>query len=357
MTNRTILIAHNYTTSTFAGMSYHLAHHLARNGWKVIFISHRPFFRAEETFENGNLVVTSWKTEKRPTGFDDFIHFSRIYLKYKPEVVIGHFVGGNISNVMAKVLSLGKCKTYEYYHTLTTQIKIDSGISMFKFYRKKLFYKYFVDWVLPNSEMAALDFQENYKLKNFKSHVTPLADRYVRNKGFSRINQSLKIGFIGRLNESKGIQVLIEVVKELNNGNFEFIVAGSGPFERELQGIKQNNFKFLGQLEYSSVDAFISDCDLILVPSVTDNLVTVGIESLMNETLLVISSQTGLSSYLKSGEDCLIVEPNCDEIVKVLNWVNLNRNEISRIAIKGRQTYKEQFDFQTYFKFVESIIY
>ena len=148
---KTIVIAHNYSESSFATMSYHLSHHLANLGNRVIFISHHPYFSDEQIIKKGKgeVIVCSWPTKKRPTSIKDFFWFAKLYLKYKPEIVIGHFVGSNITVSVSKILSFGKVKTFEYYHTLSTQILEDlSKISLKQrllFVRKKIFYKLFCD--------------------------------------------------------------------------------------------------------------------------------------------------------------------------------------------------------------------
>lgn len=143
---KTILIAHNYSENSFAAMSYHLAHHLAELGNKVVFISHKPFFKEMKTIEKGKgeIIVLSWSSLKRPTTIKDFVWFTKIYFRYKPQLLIGHFVGSNISIMMAKLLSWGKIKTFAYYHTLTSQIALDSKNNVYKSkwlrFRKRLFF-------------------------------------------------------------------------------------------------------------------------------------------------------------------------------------------------------------------------
>ena len=102
---KTILIAHNYSENSFATMSYHLAHHLADMGHKVVFISHKPFFLEKQFIKKvkGEIIVYSWPTQKRPTSVIDAIWFSKIYLKYKPEIIIAHFVGSNITISLSKI--------------------------------------------------------------------------------------------------------------------------------------------------------------------------------------------------------------------------------------------------------------
>jgi hypothetical protein len=51
---KTIIIAHNYSEESFSAMSYHLAHHLASLGNRVIFISHRPYFSEKRIIKKVN---------------------------------------------------------------------------------------------------------------------------------------------------------------------------------------------------------------------------------------------------------------------------------------------------------------
>lgn len=353
---KTILIAHNYTKSTFAAMSYYLAHHLVGQGWRVIFLSHKPFFDSVQILENGNLIVISWKSEKRPTGLADVLHFAKIYWKYKPQFIIGHFVGANISILLSKILSLGSCVTFYYYHTLSTQLTLDNGISRVKYLRKKFFYKYFVNKVLPNSHNASEDYRQFYGLSNFIEHITPLEDRLVIGEKFENKSARIKVGYLGRLNESKGISIFIKVFEFLKNENFEFVVAGSGPLESTLAEINHGNFNFIGPIKYEFVDSYIQQCDVILVPSFSDNLVTVGIESLMNETLLMISENTGLAHYLSNNIDSIIIKPVAEEIVFALRTLESRRGDIKKIAENGRRTYDKLFQLNKYFEFIDFTI-
>jgi hypothetical protein len=92
-----------------------------------VFISHQQYFTKELVIKKGKgeIIVFSWLTIKRQTTLNDFFWFAKLYFKYKPEIVIGHFVGCNIAVSVSKILSLGNVKTFEYYHTLSTQILAD----------------------------------------------------------------------------------------------------------------------------------------------------------------------------------------------------------------------------------------
>jgi hypothetical protein len=174
---KTILIAHNYTENSFSAMSFHLAHHLAEEGNRVVYISHKPFFKDVKiiTKDKGEIIVFSWPSERRPTSFNDFLWFAKIYFMYKPEIIIGHFVGSNIAIIVSKFLSFGRVKSYVYYHTLRNQILMDSKNSFIKneylFLRKKLFYEIFCDNIICPSELAKKRFSRKLSLKKGNSSV------------------------------------------------------------------------------------------------------------------------------------------------------------------------------------------
>ena len=90
----------------------------------------------------GELTVVSWPSDRRPTGLIDAIWFGKLFFKYKPKLIIGHFVGSNIPSIVSKLISFGKTKTFVYYHTLSSQIKLDSTRSFIfqklLYFRKKI---------------------------------------------------------------------------------------------------------------------------------------------------------------------------------------------------------------------------
>lgn len=118
------------------------------------------FFRKKQIKKDkGELIIYSWPSEKRPTSIKDAIWFAKLYFMYKPNMVVGHFVGANITIGISKLLSFTKVKTFAYYHTLMEQINLDNqNTSTFKrkilFLRKKMFYKFFCDVIVCPSELA-----------------------------------------------------------------------------------------------------------------------------------------------------------------------------------------------------------
>ena len=355
---KTILIAHNYSEISFAAMSFHLANYLAKQGNKVIFISHQPYFLKEQTidFDHGKLIVTSWSSQKRPTGINDCLWFFKIYQKHKPEIVIGHFVGSNISILLSKILSLGKVKTFEYYHTLSSQLLADIKINSIKqklfWLRKKIFYSFLCDKIICPSNFAKIDLKNHYGFNKSNVILNPMTDRFFDNS--NKNNDKIIINFLGRLDNSKGVLILIEAFKAFKikfpSSKIQLNIAGSGNLEHEIQELifAEATIQFLGSLPYNKVDTYLKSGNFTIIPSKFDNLPTVGIESLMNQTPLLISKNTGLTEYLSDGFDCFKFNPTVEDLILMFEKVELNFDNFIAMQQNARTTFLNEFGIEKY---------
>jgi glycosyltransferase involved in cell wall biosynthesis len=355
---KTVLIAHNYTPASFAIMSYSLANYLAQNGYNVVFISHRPYFEKEEIvlFEKGKLIITSWSSLKRPTGLKDYIWFAKLYFKFKPDVVIGHFVGSNISIALSKLFSFGKVKTFEYYHTLSTQLKGDVKQDFFKqkllYLRKLIFYNLFCDTIICPSAKAKLDLKVHYKVDKSVVLLNSMVDRFSEKTKIS--TNEIVISYLGRLDQSKGIVELInafEIYKSQNQHSKIILnIAGSGSLSTFVNETSKTieGLQFYDFLAYHNVDSYLNASHFVIIPSKIDNLPTVGLEALMNQTPLLVSYQTGLSDYLIDGASCYKFDPSEKGILSLFHKVETNFFEHTKMEFSARAEYIKQFSIKTY---------
>jgi glycosyltransferase involved in cell wall biosynthesis len=355
---KTIVIAHNYTENSFAAMSFHLANHLADLGNRVVFISHKPFFVEPERVkkQNGEIIIYSWPTEKRPTSVKDFIWFAKIYLKYKPEIIIGHFVGSNITIGVSKLLSFAKVKTLAYYHTLTDQILTDQSKITLKqkmlFLRKKIFYRYLCDVVICPSDLARKDLESFFRSNKGLVVLNPMVDRFKNKKVIS--NENVVISYLGRLDPSKGVVDLIKAflkyIRENPKSKLILNIAGGGSEASVISElIKDCPFMhYVGGLPYNKIDEYLNASHFAIIPSKFDNLPTVGLEAMMNQTPLLIANSTGLTSYLVDGKECFKFDSNIESMVQLFHKVEKDINKNEQMSFEARNTFLNQFSIDTY---------
>lgn len=363
---KTILIAHNYTESSFAFMSYYLAQSLSNDGNRVIFISHKPFFSKpfKEIIGKGELLICSWPTENRPVKISDALWYAKIYLKYKPSVVISHFVSVNITTIISKIFSLRKVNTFPYYHTLSSQINEDVLTSSlkrnFKKYRKKLLYRWFADLVICPSDLAKEDLEKYFECQNSIKVLNPMKDRF--NGKVDPDPNSIIISYLGRLEPSKGVIELIDAFltykSKFQMSKIRLKIAGSGSQYDQILKLSNthNDINFKGALSYNEIDQYLNKSHYAIIPSKFDNLPTVGLESMMNQTPLLISNNTGLAKELEDGVECFKFDPTLEEMILLFEKVENNLENYIEMGIEARKTYLKKFGIDSYCTTMKKII-
>ena len=356
---KSIVIAHNYSEVSFAAMSYNLAHHLAEFGCQVVFISYHPYFPEKKIIKKGagEIVVCSWPTSKRPTSLKDFLWYCKIHVKYKPDVIIGHFVGSNITILGSKLLSFGTVKTFEYYHTLTDQLLTDLKKVTLRqkilFFRKKVFYNLFCDAIVCPSLLAKKDLVSFHGITKGCVVLNPMLDRFKKNKKIL-LENIIIISYLGRLDKSKGVVDLIEAYKEykmmVTNSKIILRIAGTGSQELKIKELVNNNsgIQYFGGLKYDAIDDYLNESHFTVIPSKYDAFNVVGIESMMNQTPLLISNTTGLADYLTDGKECFKFDSNIASMVLLFGKVESNFDAQEQMSRNARIAFLDKFSMNMY---------
>lgn len=150
-------------------------------------------------------------------------------------------------------------------------------------------------------------------------------------KKYEKIN-CLKVLAVARLIYWKGIEIAIDsVIKAYLSGlNIQLTIVGDGDQKEDL--IKKVNdehksvIKFIGSIDYSRLNEFYNDSDVLLNCSLHDSGCLVVIESL-SQGLPVICIKTGGPATLTDDNCAIRIEPDSYE-----NVVNNIANELKNLA-------------------------
>jgi glycosyltransferase involved in cell wall biosynthesis len=161
---------------------------------------------------------------------------------------------------------------------------------------------------------------------------------------------------LGRLDPSKGVIDLVKAFESYQNKNptskIVLNIAGSGKESEELVRLTKNisSIHFFGPLAYNQIDAYLNKSHFTIIPSKFDNLPTVGIESLMNQTPVLISTTTGLTAYLEDGKDAFKFDSNVESIEALFTRIESNFTSIDmeRMSLNARNTFLEKFSISNY---------
>lgn len=359
----TIFICHNYIDESFSSMSFYLANRLAEEGNRIVFISKKPYYKEEvkHYLGNGELVLTSWPSEKFSTSIKDFRWFASLFRKFKPSFVIGHHNGSITSLITSKILGRRNVKTIEYYHVCTPSFISDAkGLTArlrFFFFRKRVFYHLFCDHVICPSLFSVRDLENYYYYKKGVEIMNPLPDRFKEEPNPSRKRDL--VSYLGRLDPTKNVIELIEAFNshkaEYPNSPLKLKIAGTGILSSEVNKLCQSHkdIEFLGPIPYENVDKFLSESTFIIIPSVFDNLPTVSLEAMMLGKPLLLSSTVGTKDYLTDGRDCILFKPNKKGIKDTLDTLpSIPEKQLFSMGKNAREAYLRNFQME---KYIESM--
>ncbi len=143
--------------------------------------------------------------------------------------------------------------------------------------------------------------------------------------------------FLGRLTLQKGPDYFIEAAHRVLQilPNTKFIIAGSGEMYRRMVDRAAElgmgkNMLFTGHLTGEDIDRAYQMADLYVMPSVSEPFGITPLESLKNNTPVLISKQSGVSEVLKNAlkVDFWDIDEMTNKIVSVLSYSPLKKSLI-----------------------------
>lgn len=125
--------------------------------------------------------------------------------------------------------------------------------------------------------------------------------------------------FVGRLIETKGVNIVLQLAKKIKSLNF--YILGNGPLKETVikEAQSNENLQFLGRVENTKLNIYYAAADLTLVPSLVDEgFGFVVMESLACGTPVVASERGGLQESVNT-KTGILVQPNLESFSKIVN--------------------------------------
>jgi len=188
-------------------------------------------------------------------------------------------------------------------------------------------------------------------------HFLPLSidcDQYKPNPNRARNNSSFpELLFVGTLNERKGIKNLIEACGSIKTQfpQFKLKVIGGGPLERNLKEIinrlqLEQQVEFLGYRKPEDLPHFFSNCDIFILPSLSEGLPLVVISALSSGCITMVTDLNAYQDLVKEFPNILhlIPESNPLDIKNKLFDIVANFEKNRELALENVKVIQHNFD-------------
>lgn len=186
------------------------------------------------------------------------------------------------------------------------------------------------------------DFNKNLlaPILSMKSNEGIIKSNYVNDFGFSPMEERSDFYlFVGRLNEQKGVKLLISIFIK-NKKKLEII--GSGPLEDFVKEAAERNpnIRYLGYQNNSFIIERLKKSRGLIVPSLTyEGQPMTILEAFSTGTPVFATNTKNLDTIISDGENGFLFEPNNTDIV----FDNLDMLDKKSVYLNARRTYEENY--------------
>jgi phosphatidylinositol alpha 1,6-mannosyltransferase len=134
-------------------------------------------------------------------------------------------------------------------------------------------------------------------------------------------DQTLRLGFVGRVTPEKGVRLLWEIEKALDSAGFKdfrIVVVGDGS---EVSWLKRRlkHGEFTGVLRGEELARAYANMDLFVFPSRTDTFGNVVQEAAASQIPAIVTNEGGPRNLVASGSTGYVAESNTDFIARVID--------------------------------------
>jgi glycosyltransferase involved in cell wall biosynthesis len=177
--------------------------------------------------------------------------------------------------------------------------------------------------------------------KDIKSNSDVLSDFSVKS-----LRMNLRVLFAGRMNEQKGLAVLLEAAALLDTDvpRVYVDIVGDGPLKSatiDASG-RLRNLRYIKPVPYGpAFYGLLRKYDLIVVPSLTDEQPRIVFDAYSQGVPVLASRTTGLADCVREGETGMLVDVgNPRALAEALAWCAENKSALAALALGGLASVK-----------------
>jgi len=333
------------------------------NGVKIYRLSTSNIYWSFNTNNQSKIKKLLWHTVD---AYNIFIKskFEKILLQEQPDIVHS----STIEDISSYIWKVSKLHGFKVVHTLRSYTSLCPNAIMFKnnencdgqcisckliTYPKKILSSY-VDGIVGISKFVLNTHIKSGYFKNARKTIifNPINDIDKNLQISKKKNNELLFGFVGRLEEAKGIEFLLEnfpsdkILYIFGNGKESYVNYLKKKFDNK-------NIVFKG---YAKTKDIYTTIDILIVPSLwNEPFGRIVPEANSYEIPVLVSNRGGLPELVINGKNGYVFNPNnTNDFNEKLNLIQELYS--SENMIFDSKTFKENYIVQQYVEFYKDVI-
>jgi len=160
-----------------------------------------------------------------------------------------------------------------------------------------------------------------------------------------------RVLFVGRLAPQKGVGTLVAAAGLLEDPSAQILLVGDGPerkaLEREAKRIGvADRLHFVGFVTHERLPAVLAHADLLVLPSIYEELGTVLLEAMQAALPIVASKTGGIPEVIEDGVNGMLVPPGDPEaLARAIDRLLADRALACRLS-EGAQERVKHYDWE-----------
>lgn len=167
-------------------------------------------------------------------------------------------------------------------------------------------------------------------------------------KSIKKCNNRLKVLFVGRIDQRKGIGYLLKAIQEFDREKVELHIVGKKP--KEISVLKPYWGRVIdhGTLTQDKVWELMQQCDLFVLPTLFEGQALVVLEAMACGVPVVVTSHAGVEQVVREGVDGFTIPiGSIESIVEKIEWAQKHPDELKWMGDNAKKRARE-FSWEKY---------
>lgn len=187
-----------------------------------------------------------------------------------------------------------------------------------------------------------------YDEKLYECGARPVdVDQFRPEKPYT--DREVQIGYLGRLDEEKGVDTLIEVVDQLPK-EIQFTFIGDGALRDQIENelddaIERGSVKITGWVDHEEVPDQLNELRLLVMTSKTEGVPTTALESMACGTPVAATPVGGIPDVVADGETGILLRNDDPGVIAEQIEIALREAELVEMSETARRFVVDNYTF------------